>query len=91
MDDPPKRIDGMDISHLGGTETVASCVVFLNGTPRKSEYRTYKIRSVEDGTPDDFNRLREVVRRRYKRMVNEGGPWPDLLVGMAAKGSSPAR
>ncbi len=86
MDDLPKRIDGIDISHLGGTETVASCVVFLNGTPRKSEYRTYKIRSVEDGTPDDFKSMREVVRRRYKRMVKEGGPWPDLLVVDGGKG-----
>ncbi len=86
MDDLPRRIDGIDISHLGGTETVASCVVFTDGTPRKSDYRTYKIRTVEDGTPDDFKAMREVIQRRYSKVVEENGPWPDLLVVDGGKG-----
>jgi len=86
MDDPPRRIDGIDVSHLGGTETVASCVVFTDGTPRKSDYRTYKIRSTEEGRPDDFKAMREVIERRYRRMLEEDGPWPDLLVVDGGKG-----
>ncbi|WP_022834587.1 excinuclease ABC subunit UvrC [Salisaeta longa] len=86
LDALPRRIDGIDVSHLGGTETVASCVVFTEGTPRKSEYRTYKIRSVEDGRPDDYQSMREVVERRYRRMLAEDGPWPDLLMVDGGKG-----
>jgi excinuclease ABC subunit C len=86
MDDLPRRIDGMDVSHHGGKETVASCVVFTDGTPRKSDYRTYKIRSTEEGTPDDYQAMREVVERRYSRMVDEDGPWPDLVVIDGGKG-----
>ena len=86
MDDLPRRIDGMDVSHHGGKETVASCVVFTDGTPRKSDYRTYKIRSTDEGTPDDYQAMREVVERRYARMIDEDGPWPDLLVIDGGKG-----
>ncbi|MEF8816426.1 MAG: helix-hairpin-helix domain-containing protein, partial [Salinibacter sp.] len=78
--------DGIDVSHHGGKETVASCVVFTDATPRKSDYRTYKIRSTEEGTPDDYQAMREVVRRRYRRMVEEDGPWPDLVVIDGGKG-----
>ena len=84
--DPPRRIDGIDVSHHGGKETVASCVVFTDATPRKSDYRTYKIRSTEEGTPDDYKAMREVVRRRYRRMVEENGPWPDLIMIDGGKG-----
>ncbi len=86
MDDLPQRIDGLDVSHHGGKETVASCVVFTDGTPRKSDYRTYKIRSTEEGRPDDYQAMREVVERRYGRMVDEDGPWPDLVVIDGGKG-----
>ena len=86
MDDLPHRIDGIDVSHHGGKETVASCVVFTDGTPRKSDYRTYKIRTTQDGRPDDYQAMREVVERRYSRMVDEDGPWPDLLVIDGGKG-----
>jgi len=86
MEDLPRRIDGIDISHLGGTETVASCVVFTDGTPRKSEYRTYKIRTTDEGRPDDFKAMREVIQRRYSKVVEENGPWPDLLVVDGGKG-----
>ena len=86
MDELPRRIDGIDVSHLGGTETVASCVVFQDGQPRKSDYRTYKIRTTDEGRPDDFQAMREVIERRYGRMVEENGPWPDLLVIDGGKG-----
>jgi len=86
MDEMPRRIDGIDVSHHGGKETVASCVVFTDGTPRKSDYRTYKIRSTDEGTPDDYQAMREVVERRYSRMIDEDGPWPDLVVIDGGKG-----
>jgi excinuclease ABC subunit C len=82
----PRRIECFDISHLGGTGTVASCVVFDDGKAKKSEYRTYKIRSVEDGKPDDFQSMREVILRRYTRVLEENGPWPDLVVVDGGKG-----
>ena len=82
----PRRIECFDISHLGGTGTVASCVVFVDGKPRKSEYRSYIIKSVEEGKPDDFLSMREVVERRYARIEREGGPWPDLVVIDGGKG-----
>ncbi len=81
----PRRIECFDISHLGGTGTVASCVVFEKGVPKKSEYRHYKIRTVED-KPDDFQSMREVLARRYGRAVQENGPWPDLVVIDGGKG-----
>ncbi|HYE95050.1 MAG TPA: excinuclease ABC subunit UvrC, partial [Rubricoccaceae bacterium] len=60
---PPRRIECFDISHLGGTGTVASCVVFEDGRPKKGDYRSFKIRTVEHGRPDDFQSMREVVER----------------------------
>ncbi len=83
---PPRRIECFDISHLGGTGTMASCVVFQDGKPRKSDYRTYKIRTVESGKPDDFQSMREVVERRYSRLLQENGPWPDLVIIDGGKG-----
>lgn len=93
LDRLPRHIECFDISHLGGTGTVASCVVFQDGRPRKSEYRHYKIRHTEHGRPDDFLAMREVVRRRYARIADDGGPWPDLVVIDGGKGqlSSAAR
>jgi excinuclease ABC subunit C len=82
----PRRIECFDISHLGGTNVVASCVVFVDGKPRKSEYRTYKVRSVGGGRSDDFLAMKEVVGRRYGKMVEENGPWPDLVVIDGGKG-----
>ena len=86
LKNPPRRIECFDISHLGGTGTVASCVVFQDGKPRKSDYRTYKIRTVESGKPDDFQSMREVVERRYARLLQENGPWPDLVIIDGGKG-----
>jgi len=82
----PKRMECFDISHLGGTDTVASCVVFQNGRPRKSDYRSYKIRGVPDGKPDDFLSMEEAIRRRFRRIHSEDGPWPDLVVVDGGKG-----
>ncbi|MCY4232864.1 MAG: excinuclease ABC subunit UvrC [Bacteroidetes bacterium] len=82
----PKRIECFDISHLGGTGTVASCVVFHNGRPRKSDYRSYKIRRVADGKPDDFLAMEEVVQRRFRRIQDEEGPLPDLIIVDGGKG-----
>jgi len=82
----PRRIECFDVSHLGGTDVVASCVVFVDGIPKKSEYRTYKVRSVGGGRSDDFQSMREIVARRYARVVEENGPWPDLVVIDGGKG-----
>jgi excinuclease ABC subunit C len=84
LDDLPRRVEAFDISHLGGTGTVASCVVFRDGQPKKSDYRTFKIRDVDEG--DDYEAMREVIRRRYRRIKNEDGPWPDLVVIDGGKG-----
>ncbi|NBC17119.1 MAG: excinuclease ABC subunit C [Bacteroidetes bacterium] len=86
LDALPRRIECFDISHLGGTGTVASCVVFADGKPRKRDYRTYKIRSLEAGEVDDYQAMREVITRRYRRTLEENGPWPDLVVIDGGKG-----
>jgi excinuclease ABC subunit C len=83
---PPRRIECFDISHLGGTGTVASCVVFEDAKPKKSEYRIFKIRSVEEGRADDYQSMREVIERRYRKTREENGPWPDLVVIDGGKG-----
>jgi excinuclease ABC subunit C len=84
LDAPPRRIECFDISNIQGTDTVASMVVFVDGKPRKSEYRKFKVASV-DG-PDDFASMREVVQRRYRRLVEEQGSWPDLVIVDGGKG-----
>ena len=71
----PKRMECFDISHIQGSETVASMVVFENGSPDKKSYRRFKIRSTE-GKPDDFLSMREVTSRRYSATDN----LPDLIV-----------
>ena len=81
---PPRKIECFDISHLGGTNTVASMVCFVDGKPRKNSYRKYNIKSV-DGI-DDFASIREVVYRRYKRVKEEGDGFPDLIVVDGGKG-----
>jgi len=81
---PPRRIEAFDISHLGGTNTVASMVCFIDGKARKSEYRKYKIKTV-DGV-DDFAAMREVVFRRYRRLKSEQAALPDLILIDGGKG-----
>jgi len=84
MDIPPKRIEGFDVSHLGGTNTVASMVCFIDGKPKKSEYRKFNIKSIKG--IDDFASIREVVIRRYKRVKEEKKPVPDLILIDGGKG-----
>jgi excinuclease ABC subunit C len=84
LSNPPRRIECFDISHFQGDETVASMVSFLDGKPRKSEYRKYMIKTVEG--VDDFASMREVVSRRYRRVLDEGLALPDLVVIDGGKG-----
>jgi excinuclease ABC subunit C len=78
MENPPKRIECFDISNIQGKDSVASLVVFIDGKARKSEYRKFNIRTVEG--PDDYASMQEVIERRYKRLIKEGGPLPDLIM-----------
>lgn len=73
----PRKMECFDISHIQGSETVASMVSFKNGIPDKKNYRRFKIKSAE-GKPDDFKSMREVTRRRYEK-ISEGN-LPDLIV-----------
>ncbi|MCR4327320.1 MAG: excinuclease ABC subunit UvrC [Nanoarchaeota archaeon] len=80
----PKVIECFDISHLSGTEVVASMVQFQNGKPYKSNYRKFKIKSFEGN--DDFRAMNEVVRRRYSKLKINKEPMPDLVVIDGGKG-----
>jgi len=80
---PPRLIEAFDISHLGGTNTVASMVVFKDGRPFKSAYRKYNINV---NKVDDFESMREVVFRRYKRQLTEKNTLPDLVLIDGGKG-----
>ena len=81
---PPRRIEAFDISHLGGTDTVASMVCFIDGKARKSEYRKYKVTTVVG--IDDFASMHEIVLRRYKRVLDEKLTLPDLILIDGGKG-----
>lgn len=81
---PPRRIECIDNSNIQGSDPVSSLVVFVDGKPRKSEYRKFKVRSVAG--PDDFETMREVVGRRYRRVVAGEVPMPDLIVIDGGKG-----
>jgi excinuclease ABC subunit C len=78
LSEPPKRIECFDISHIQGAETVASMVVWEDGKMKKSDYRKFIIRTVEG--VDDFASMREVVKRRYKRLQQEEKPMPSLIL-----------
>jgi excinuclease ABC subunit C len=80
----PGTIECFDISNIQGKDPAASLVVFVDGKPRKSEYRKFRIRSVSG--PDDFASMREVVQRRYRRMLEEGKELPDLIMVDGGKG-----
>ncbi len=84
LDEVPRVIEGMDIAHLQGGETVASMVQFIDGLPFKHGYKRYKIRTV-DGV-DDFASMREVVSRRLRRLSQEGESFPDILLIDGGKG-----
>ena len=79
LPDEPRRIECFDISNLQGSDIVASMVVFEMAAPRKSDYRTFKVKTVV-GAPDDFASMREVVGRRYRRLLEEGADLPDLVL-----------
>ena len=80
----PRTIEGIDIAHLGGGETVASVVQFIDGLPFKPGYRRYKIRGVKG--VDDYRSIHEVVARRYRRLHDQGEVYPDLLLIDGGKG-----
>ena len=80
----PFYIECFDISNIQGSNTVASMVLFRDGYPSKKEYRRFKIRSVNK--PDDFESMREVVERRYNRLINEEKKLPDLIIIDGGKG-----
>lgn len=81
----PHIIECFDISHIQGTNTVASMVVFKNGKPLKSEYKRFKIRSTE-GKPNDFESMQEVIRRRYTKVLKNDLPLADLIIVDGGKG-----
>jgi len=84
LEKTPRVIEGVDIAHLGGSETVASLVQFLDGLPFKPGYKRYRIKSV-DGI-DDFKSIHEVVSRRFARLVREGISLPDIFLIDGGKG-----
>ncbi len=84
LPETPRVIEGMDIAHLQGGETVASLVQFIDGMPFKHGYRRFKIRTVEG--VDDFASMREVVSRRLGRLSKEGDAFPDILLIDGGKG-----
>ncbi|HGF8040011.1 TPA: excinuclease ABC subunit UvrC [Enterococcus faecium] len=80
----PIRIESFDNSNIMGTNPVAAMVVFIDGKPAKKEYRKYKIKTVNG--PDDYASMREVIYRRYSRVIREGLPLPDLILIDGGKG-----
>jgi len=80
----PRKIECFDISNLQGTDSVASMVVFEDGKPKKSQYRKFIIKTVAG--PDDFSSMREVIERRYSRLLEENQPLPDLIMVDGGKG-----
>ena len=73
-----------DNSNIQGVDPVSAMVTFIDGKPDKKNYRKYKIKTVKG--PDDYKSMREVVRRRYSRVLNEGLPLPDLIIVDGGKG-----
>jgi excinuclease ABC subunit C len=84
LSEEPRHIECFDNSNIQGTNPVAACVVFKEGKPSKKEYRHYNIKTVEG--PDDFASMEEVVFRRYKRLLSENLPLPQLIVIDGGKG-----
>ena len=84
LDRLPYNIECFDNSNISGTDAVAGCVVFKGMKPSKKDYRRYNIKTVTG--PDDYASMREVVARRYSRMIEEGTPLPDLIITDGGKG-----
>ncbi|QKG84030.1 excinuclease ABC subunit UvrC [Kroppenstedtia pulmonis] len=80
----PKRIEAFDNSNIQGTDPVSAMVTFIEGVPDKKEYRKFKIRTVSK--PDDYETMREVIRRRYTRVLKEDLPLPELVIVDGGKG-----
>ncbi len=80
----PRRIECFDISNIQGSDSVASMVVFVDGKPKKSEYKKFIIKEVEG--PDDFASMQEVIRRRYTRLLDNKDPLPELIMVDGGKG-----
>lgn len=84
MDKLPAHIECFDNSNISGSDAVAACVVFKMGKPSKNDYRKFNIKTVEG--PDDYASMKEVVRRRYSRCIEEGSTLPDLIITDGGKG-----
>ena len=84
LDHQPRHIECFDNSNLQGTNPVASCVVFRDGKPSRKEYRHFNVKTVVG--PDDFASMREIVYRRYSRLLEEGAELPDLIIVDGGKG-----
>lgn len=84
LSEEPRHIECFDNSNIQGTNPVAACVVFKNGKPSKKDYRHFNIKTVEG--PDDFASMEEVVYRRYKRLLEEDKPLPQLIIIDGGKG-----
>ena len=80
----PRHIEGFDNSNIQGTNPVSACVVFKNGKPSKADYRIFHPKTVEG--PNDFATMEEVIYRRYKRLLDENGPLPELILIDGGKG-----
>lgn len=84
LDKIPNHIECFDNSNIQGSDAVAACVVFKKAKPSKKDYRKYNIKTVEG--PDDYASMKEVVRRRYQRAIDEQTPLPDLIITDGGKG-----
>ncbi len=84
LSEEPRHIECFDNSNIQGTNPVAACVVFKNGKPSKKDYRHFNIKTVEGS--DDFASMEEVVHRRYKRLLEEDAPLPQLIIIDGGKG-----
>lgn len=84
LDKMPNHIECFDNSNIQGSDAVAACVVFKKAKPSKKDYRKYNIKTVEG--PDDYASMKEVVRRRYQRAIDEQTPLPDLIITDGGKG-----
>ena len=84
LPEEPRHIECFDNSNIQGTNPVAACVVFKDGKPSKKDYRKFNIKTVEG--PNDFASMEEVVYRRYKRLLDEEEPLPQLVIVDGGKG-----
>ena len=84
LNEEPDHIECFDVSNIQGTNSVAACVVFIDGKPMKKMYRKFIIKTIEG--PNDFGSMEEVIYRRYSRMIREKTPLPKLIIIDGGKG-----